>query len=179
MQGPCGVAIKDDRYWVTEDGGNRVSVLEADGTAAATFGEGTLNSPHGITTNGGYVYVADTGNNVVRQYCGGLSVETYQPSILLQPGVAFTSVAAKVSGGYLGGSGSYTYDNSNLPTITGLTLTWDLSTGQEAKLTLSGTLSAMRFNFSTYFTDLNGKFSQLRHVLELAVLLRFQKYSAR
>ena len=72
---PFDVAIDHNgRIFVTEDGNNRVQVLNADLTYSHCFGSkgaqpGEFDDPHGIAIDAdGMVYVADWGNNRVQKF---------------------------------------------------------------------------------------------------------------
>ncbi len=67
LSGPTGVAVRDERLYVSERAAKRVSVFDLDGNPLATLGEGVLTGPEGLSfTRRGTLLVAD--GNLVREF---------------------------------------------------------------------------------------------------------------
>lgn len=76
---PSGLALHGDLVYVADAGVNRIFECTLSGTIKRTFGNGlplfldgaadeaAFNRPNGISLDGNYLYVADTGNHAVRR----------------------------------------------------------------------------------------------------------------
>jgi hypothetical protein len=60
LSGPSGIAINEDRLFVSEKDKKRVSVFDTNGNFLRAIGQGTLSSPEGLSfTQGGRLLVSD------------------------------------------------------------------------------------------------------------------------
>ena len=66
LAGPTGIAVRDDRLYVSEKSAKRIAVFDLNGNILGTIGEGTLAGPEGLSfSRSGSLLVAD--GNVVRE----------------------------------------------------------------------------------------------------------------
>lgn len=64
INGPTGIAVRDNRIYIGEKAGKRILVYDLDGNSLGTLGEDTLSGPEGISfTQDGQLLVAD-GNSI-------------------------------------------------------------------------------------------------------------------
>ena len=126
---PNGITTDRTNLYVTDSGNNairkiviatgQVTTLAGSGTAGFTNGSGTsasFNSPNGITMSGTNLYVADSGNNAIRE----IAIATGQVTTLAGSGTAgFTNGAGTLasfnlpSGITTDGTNLYVADSDN------------------------------------------------------------------
>ena len=76
---PCGIHADGTRLYIADTNHNRIVVTDLNGLVQQVFGSGTrglddgpatqatFNRPHGLVSQGGMLYVADTDNHAVRR----------------------------------------------------------------------------------------------------------------
>jgi DNA-binding beta-propeller fold protein YncE len=83
LAGPTGVAVRDDRLYVSEKSARRISVFDLNGNPLATVGEGVLAGPEGLSfSRAGSLLVAD--GNLVRE----CDLENESWSVRADPGAS-------------------------------------------------------------------------------------------
>jgi DNA-binding beta-propeller fold protein YncE len=76
LNGPSGIAVRDGTVYISEKGAGRIAVFDLSGNRLGTIGEGSLDSPEGLSfAADGKLLVADAG----RLRAGDLERETWFP----------------------------------------------------------------------------------------------------
>ncbi len=73
LDGPSGIAVRDERLFIAERGAGRVSVFDLNGNPLSTLGEGILSSPEGLS-------FSSTGRLLVADAAGVKSIDVEQES---------------------------------------------------------------------------------------------------